>query len=191
MHARLFQTATTATASNGGRTAPIGCASLAASSRPPGYCSTNGESTGSPSPTSSTPPVYGRARRPGEECRSDVADKHLRTARFHGRRARERSVESLLHGPFAESVLTSVGPHARLRLTTDHAAVLADGQHLSFMTVEVVEFGTHHWQAHQLAAQRLGRRILADHQPRAGLQRLLQAPQHRLRLSHLVVTHHN
>jgi beta-galactosidase len=39
----------------------------------------------------------------------------------------------------AESVLTTAGSPARLRLTADHAQVQADGQDLSFVTVEAVD----------------------------------------------------
>ena len=41
--------------------------------------------------------------------------------------------------PVAESILTTVGEPARLRLTADRAAVQADGQDLSFVTVEAVD----------------------------------------------------
>ena len=39
----------------------------------------------------------------------------------------------------AESVLTTAGAPARLRLTPDRAAIAADGQDLSFVTVEAVD----------------------------------------------------
>lgn len=49
--------------------------------------------------------------------------------------------------PVAESILTTAGRASKLRLTPDRSTIHADGEDLSFVTVEAVD-ADGHWQPH-------------------------------------------